>query len=67
MRTKQAADPMEDFDPLLSTKRVAQLFDVQPETVRDWIESGKIEAVKVNGLWRIKKSVVMAFGHQKHG
>lgn len=60
-------DLMADFDPLLSTKKVAQLFSVQPETVRDWIDTGKIEGTKINGQWRIKKSEVMRFGKQKHG
>lgn len=67
MSTAPTEDPMADFDPLLSTQRVAALFDVKPETVRDWIESGKIEGTKINGQWRIKKSEVMRFGKQKHG
>jgi len=56
-----------DIDPLLSTTRVAALFDVKPETVRDWIETGKISAVKINRSWRIRKSEVMRFAKQRHG
>lgn len=55
------------IDPLLSTTKVAALFDVRPETVRDWIEQGKIEGVKINRSWRIKKSEVLRFGQQRHG
>jgi excisionase family DNA binding protein len=65
--TQPAEDVMADFDPLLSTQKVARLFDVKPETVRDWIEQGKIEGTKINGQWRIKKSEVMRFGKQRHG
>jgi excisionase family DNA binding protein len=64
--------PTPIFDPstdeLYSTTKVAQIFDVKPETVRDWIRTGKIEAVRLaSGHHRIKRSVVMAFANHKFG
>jgi excisionase family DNA binding protein len=66
--SERPADHTADIDPLLSTKKIAALFDVTPETVRDWIEQGKLEgAVKINRSWRVPKSKVMAFARQRHG
>lgn len=63
----ETLDHAADIDPLLSTNKVAALFDVTAETVRDWISQGKIEGVKINNTWRIRKSEVLRFGQQRHG
>lgn len=54
-------------DPLLSTAKVGEMFDVKPETIRDWIKNGKIAGVKVNRSWRVRKSVAVAFGEARYG
>jgi excisionase family DNA binding protein len=54
-------------DPLLSTAKVAEMFDVKPETIRDWIAEGKISGVKINRSWRVRRSVALAFGTARYG
>lgn len=54
-------------DPLLSTSKVAEMFDVKPETIRDWIKQGKIAGVQVNRSWKVRKSVAVAFGEARYG
>jgi excisionase family DNA binding protein len=41
-----------------STKYVAELLSVTPETIRDWIASGKIAGKKINNLWRVPTSEI---------
>ena len=46
-------------DPLLKPSDVAALFGVQPRTIRAWINSDKLKAIKIHsGRWRIAKSEV---------
>lgn len=56
-----------DLDPFMSVPKVAALFDVKPETVRDWLTSGKMEGIKINGYWKIRRSEVVRFGNSKYG
>ncbi len=53
-------------DPFLSTATVARMFDVKPETVRDWIENGKLAGTKINRSWRVRKSEVKRFSEQRY-
>lgn len=46
------------MEKLLKVKEAAELMGVASITVRQWIQHGKIESVKVNGSRRIKESVV---------
>jgi excisionase family DNA binding protein len=39
---------------------VARIFDVNPRTVRNWIDNGNIDAVKVGGTVRIKRDAIEA-------
>lgn len=49
-----------------STNKVAELFEVTSETVRNWIEEGKLKAVKVNGLWRVPRDEVLRFANDRY-
>jgi excisionase family DNA binding protein len=40
---------------LLKIKEVAVYYDVKPKTVRGWIATGKLLAVKVVAGWRIHR------------
>ena len=52
-----------DTKPFYSTSEVAELFGVTGETVRDWIASKRLEAVRLpSGHYRIPREVVVAFG-----
>jgi excisionase family DNA binding protein len=48
---QRPAEPEPIFDPerdkLYSTTRVAEIFDVSNETVRDWIKAGKLNAIRL--------------------
>lgn len=39
---------------LLSTEQVANALAVKPETVRRWVASGELPAVKVHSRWRVR-------------
>jgi excisionase family DNA binding protein len=42
------------FETLLKPRYVAKLCDVSPRTVVRWINEGRIPAVKVGRVWRIR-------------
>jgi excisionase family DNA binding protein len=46
--------PKEVNRRLLSTEQVADALAVQPKTVRRWIASGELPAVKLHRQWRIR-------------
>lgn len=49
------------METLLSVKQVAYIFKVHPLTIRRYIKSGKLKAVRVGGNVRIKESDVQNF------
>jgi excisionase family DNA binding protein len=55
------------IDPLYGVEQVAEMFGVQGYTVRNWIETGKMEAKKIQGRWRIAKSEIVRFANEEHG
>lgn len=57
----------EALEQYLSTNSVAEMFDVTNETVRNWIQSGKLRAGKLAGLWRVRKSEVIRFANEHFG
>lgn len=59
-------EPSEE-NPLYSISSVAKMFDVTSYTVREWIKSGKLEAFKVMGQWRIQKSALVELANKEHG
>lgn len=40
--------------PLITIKDAAKVFDVSNETIRRWIDEGKLIATKVDNLWLIQ-------------
>ena len=58
--------PSED-DPFLSPGKVAKIFDVKDYTVREWIDQGKLKAIKIAGRWRIQQSEITRFANEKYG
>lgn len=56
-------------DPYLSTARIARMFDVTTETVRNWMtsEPPKLPGVQVNGRWKARQSDVHKLAQQKYG
>lgn len=58
--------PSQD-DPLLSPQKIAKMFDVKAFTVRQWINDGKLKAVKVGNSWRVQQSEMVRFANEKYG
>jgi len=62
-----------EFDELMSTKRVATMFGVTTETVRDWIAKGDLPAQQVatkpgrQGRWYIRRSDAVEFAKARFG
>ena len=44
-----------------STREVAQMFGVTPTTVVTWIKAKKLNARKVNNLWRVSEDDLNKF------
>lgn len=53
-------------DRFMSTKEVADLFGVTKETVVNWCKKGHIDAIKIEGYWRLRRQSVIAFANQKY-
>ncbi len=55
-------------DKLLKVATVARFFDVKNYTVREWIKSGKMSAVRLDGgHYRILESEVKRYANEKYG
>jgi len=44
---------------LVSARRVAEILQISPRTVRRMAESGQLAATKIGGQWRFAKSQVL--------
>lgn len=52
----------------LTTSQVADIFQVQAETVRDWIAKGHFDGcIQIDSYWRIPESSVKQFAQDRHG
>lgn len=52
---------------LMTVKEVAEVFEVEPLTVREWCRTGKIAAAKPGKAWRIPRSEVERLAQVKYG
>lgn len=43
---------------VLTTKQVADIFQVRDYTIREWIKLGKIKAVKIGRRWMVSAEEV---------
>lgn len=50
-----------------TTAQVAELLQVTAETVRNWIDAGKIKASRFNNQYRISKPDLKRFVEERHG
>jgi excisionase family DNA binding protein len=53
-------------DPFMSTVSIAEMFDVTPYTVRQWVREGKLKATKVNRSWKVRRSEAVRFANEKY-
>ena len=49
------------MEKLLSIREAAELMNVQEETIRHWLRSGKLEGLKAGRVWRVKPAAVEEF------
>lgn len=62
---KPLFDP--ENDKLYTTQEVADIFGVSPETIREWIRSGKLPAIRLKTRqMRVKRSDIAAFAAHKY-
>lgn len=54
-------------DRFMTVEEVAEIFAVQPYTVRGWCKDGKIKAIKIGKQWRIQQSVMQDYAQGKYG
>ena len=56
-------------DILMKPADVAKIFDVQPATVRIWLNEGKLKGVKIGKghYWRIPSREVNRFANELYG
>lgn len=59
-------NPSEE-DPLRTVEYVAKVTNFKEYTVRDWLRTGKLEGVKIQGEWRIAHSELVRFVNEKWG
>lgn len=59
---------LDKIETMYSTVKAAEMMEVTPYTVRQWIREGKVKAVKVGGrFWRIPESSLLAFANNLYG
>lgn len=58
----------EQSDPLLKVSEVARMFDVQPATVREWLNTGILHGVKIGKghYWRVPTSAARQLAMRKY-
>lgn len=65
---KRKAKHVSDEDPkLYSVRDVAEMFDVDPESVRRWIRAGELKASKVGRGYRISRPDLRDYYQRKGG
>ncbi|WP_410875182.1 helix-turn-helix domain-containing protein [Nocardia sp. A7] len=43
----------------ISLKKAAELVDVGPKTIRNWIAAGQIQGYKLGQMWRVDRGEVL--------
>lgn len=55
------------MEKIYTVNEVAEVFSVAPDTIRDWIKAGKIQAFKVGQQWRVRHREVLALAEVNYG
>ena len=48
-------------EKLLTPEDAAKALLLKPETIREWLRSGKLKGVKMGRLWRVRESDLETF------
>jgi excisionase family DNA binding protein len=55
------------MDQFYKASQIADMFQVTPATVREWLKNGTIKSTKINGQWRVSESDLREFAQKEHG
>src|SRR5450631_3099018 len=50
--------PASEDDPWLTVSQVSEELKLHPATVRSWVKSGRLAAVRAGRTWRVRRSEV---------
>jgi excisionase family DNA binding protein len=53
-----AATPAPEADPWLTVQQVSEELKLHPATVRSWVKTGRLAAVRAGRTWRVRRSEV---------
>ena len=42
------------WGPVVSVQRAAEMLDVHPKTIRNWIHEKRIHALRINHMYRVQ-------------
>lgn len=56
-------------EKMLKVRDVAEMFDVQPATIREWLKDGTLRGIKIGGghYWRIPESAATDLANRRYG
>ena len=58
MADHSAATPASEHDPWLTVPEVSEQLKLHPATIRAWVKSGRLRAVRAGRTWRVRRSEV---------
>ena len=58
MVDNSAATPASEDDPWLTVPEVSEQLKLHPATIRAWVKSGRLGAVRAGRTWRVRRSEV---------
>lgn len=63
------ADQDQQPDVLMKVREVAEMFDVQPATVREWLKDGTLDGIKIGKghYWRIPRRAAIQLATRRYG
>lgn len=53
-------------ESMWTTQQIADAFQVTTETVRNWITSGQLKALKLGNEWRVPQSDLATFTRERY-
>ncbi len=58
MSDPTAATPAPEDDPWLTVPQVSEELKLHPATIRSWVKTGRLAAVRAGRTWRVRRSEV---------
>jgi excisionase family DNA binding protein len=58
MADTSVATPAPEDDPWLTVPEVSEQLKLHPATIRAWVKSGRLGAVRAGRTWRVRRSEV---------